>query len=205
MKLKVAKSRSSVEVSEDTFGREFNEALVHQAVTAYLAGARQGTKALRNRSAVKGGGAKPWRQKGTGRARAGTSRSPLWRGGGQTFAAKPRSYKQKLNKKMVRAAYASIFSELVREKRLQVVKEFKVDSPKTKEVLGKLSELNAAESAYVIVATEAANENLYLSVRNLSYVDVSEVDGIDPVSLIKYDHVLITEEAVKEVEEWLTA
>ncbi len=203
MKLALANSKSSVDVSDDTFGREFNEALVHQAVTAYLAGARQGTKAQKNRSAVKGGGAKPWRQKGTGRARAGTSRSPLWRSGGQTFAAQPRNYKQKLNKKMVRAAYASIFSELVRAERLHVVEEFKVDSPRTKEALNKLSAIGV-QSAYVIVGTEKANEDLYLSVRNLSYVDVTEVGGIDPVSLVKFDHVVITEDAIKEVEEWLS-
>ena len=204
MKIKIAKSRSSVDVSDDTFGREFNEALVHQAVTAYLAGARQGTKAQKNRSAVSGGGAKPWRQKGTGRARAGTSRSPIWRSGGQTFAAKPRSYKQKLNKKMVRAAYSSIFSELVRSERLHVVKEFKVDSPKTKEVLEKLSKIGV-ESAYIIVGTESGDENLYLSIRNLSYVDAVEVGGIDPVSLVKFADVVITEDAIKEVEEWLAA
>ena len=204
MKLKIAKSRSSVDVSEDTFGQEYNEALVHQAVTAYLAGARQGTKAQKNRSAVSGGGAKPWRQKGTGRARAGTSRSPLWRSGGQTFAAKPRSYKQKLNKKMVRAAYASMFSELVRSKRLHVVKEFKVASAKTKEVLAMLSKIGV-KSAYIIVATDKGDENLYLSIRNLSYVDAVEVGGIDPVSLVKFSDVVITEEAIKEVEEWLAA
>ena len=204
MKLAKANSRSKVEVSDDTFGCEYNEALVHQAVTAYLAGARQGTKAHKNRSAVSGGGAKPWRQKGTGRARAGTTRGPLWRGGGQTFAAKPRSFKQKLNKKMVRSAYASMFSELVRAERLHVVDEFKVETPKTKEVLAKLAKIGV-ESAFIIVGTEKADVNLYLSVRNLSYVDVVEVGGIDPVSLVKFDHVVITEDALKEVEEWLAA
>lgn len=202
MKLAMANSKSKVDVSDDTFGRDYNEALIHQTVTAYLAGGRQGTKAQKNRSAVSGGGAKPWRQKGTGRARAGTSRSPLWRSGGQTFAAQPRSYKQKLNKKMVRAAYASIFSELVRAERLHIVDEFKVDTPKTKEVLAKLAKVGV-ESAYIIVGTEKADANLYLSVRNLSYVDVVEVGGIDPVSLVKFDHVIITEDAIKEVEEWL--
>lgn len=202
MKLAMANSKSKVDVSDDTFGRDYNEALIHQTVTAYLAGGRQGTKAQKNRSAVSGGGAKPWRQKGTGRARAGTSRSPLWRSGGQTFAAQPRSYKQKLNKKMVRAAYASIFSELVRAERLHIVDEFKVDTPKTKEVLAKLAKVGV-ESAYIIVGTEKADVNLYLSVRNLSYVDVVEVGGIDPVSLVKFDHVIITEDAIKEVEEWL--
>lgn len=205
MKLAMANNKSKkVDVSDDTFGRDYNEALIHQTVTAHLAGARQGTKAQKNRSAVSGGGAKPWRQKGTGRARAGTSRSPLWRSGGQTFAAKPRSYKQKLNKKMVRAAYASMFSELIRAERLHVINEFKVKTPKTKEVLAKLAKIGV-ESAFIIVGTEKADVNLYLSVRNLSYVDVVEVGGIDPVSLVKFDHVVITEDAIKEVEEWLAA
>lgn len=201
MKLDV-KNGKSVTVSDDTFGREYNEALVHQTVTAYLAGGRAGTKAQKNRSDVRGGGAKPWRQKGTGRARAGTTRGPLWRSGGATFAARPRSYKQKLNKKMVRAAYSSIFSELIRLERLHVVDEFAVDSPKTKVALEKLGQLGV-KSAYIIVGHEKADENLFLSVRNLSYVDVDESDGIDPVSLIKFDHVVITEDAIKEVEEWL--
>lgn len=201
MKLDV-KNGKSVTVSDDTFGREYNEALVHQTVTAYLAGGRAGTKAQKNRSDVRGGGAKPWRQKGTGRARAGTTRGPLWRSGGATFAARPRSYKQKLNKKMVRAAYSSIFSELIRLERLHVVDEFAVDSPKTKVALEKLDQLGV-KSAYIIVGHEKADENLFLSVRNLSYVDVDESDGIDPVSLIKFDHVVITEDAIKEVEEWL--
>ena len=201
MKLDV-KNGKSVTVSDDTFGREYNEALVHQTVTAYLAGGRAGTKAQKNRSDVRGGGAKPWRQKGTGRARAGTTRGPLWRSGGATFAARPRSFKQKLNKKMVRAAYSSIFSELIRLERLHVVDEFAVDSPKTKVALEKLGQLGV-KSAYIIVGHEKADENLFLSVRNLSYVDVDESDGIDPVSLIKFDHVVITEDAIKEVEEWL--
>ena len=201
MKLDV-KNGKTVTVSDDTFGREYNEALVHQTVTAYLAGARSGTKAQKNRSDVRGGGAKPWRQKGTGRARAGTTRGPIWRSGGATFAARPRNFKQKLNKKMVRAAYSSIFSELIRLERLHVVDEFAVDSPKTKGALEKLNQLGV-KSAYIIVGHEKADENLFLSVRNLSYVDVDESDGIDPVSLIKFDHVVITEDAIKEVEEWL--
>lgn len=202
MKITLADSKSSIEIADSTFGREFNEALVHQAITAYQAGGRQGTKAQKNRSAVRGGGAKPWRQKGTGRARAGTTRGPLWRSGGQTFAAQPRSYDQKLNKKMVRAAYCSIFSELIRLERLYVTDDFSVEAPKTKEALAKLSALGV-NSAYVIVANEKADEKLYLSVRNLYRVDVAEVGGIDPVSLIKHEHVIITEEALKEVEEWL--
>ena len=201
MKLDVTNG-SSVDVSDDTFGRDYNEALVHQAVTAYLAGGRSGTKAQKNRAAVRGGGAKPWRQKGTGRARAGTSRGPLWRSGGQTFAAQPRSYKQKMNKKMVRAAYASIFSELIRLERLHVVEAFAAETPKTKDMLARLSDLGV-DSAYIIVGTEKSDEKLYLSARNLHHVDVDEASSIDPVSLIKYEHVVITEEALKEVEEWL--
>ena len=201
MKLDVTNG-SSVDVSDDTFGREYNEALVHQAVTAYLAGGRSGTKAQKNRAAVRGGGAKPWRQKGTGRARAGTSRGPLWRSGGQTFAAQPRSYKQKLNKKMVRAAYASIFSELIRLERLHVVDDFKAETPKTKGMLERLGKLGVS-SAYIIVGTEKSDEKLYLSARNLHHVDVDEASSMDPVSLIKFEHVVITQEALKEVEEWL--
>jgi large subunit ribosomal protein L4 len=201
MKLDVTNG-SSVDVSDDTFGRDYNEALVHQAVTAYLAAARSGTKAQKNRAAVSGGGAKPWRQKGTGRARAGTSRGPLWRSGGVTFAAQTRSYKQKINKKMVRAAYASIFSELIRLERLHVVDDFKAETPKTKEMLSRLSALGV-NSAYIIVGAEKSDENLYLSARNLYNVDVDETSSIDPVSLIKFEHVIITEVALKEVEEWL--
>lgn len=201
MKLDV-KNGSSVDVSDDAFGRDYNEALVHQAVTAYLAGGRSGTKAQKNRSAVKGGGAKPWRQKGTGRARAGTTRGPLWRSGGQTFAAQPRSYKQKMNKKMVRAAYSSIFSELIRLERLHVVDDFKADTPKTKDMIARLGQIGV-KSAYIIVGDEKSDENLYLSARNLHYVDVDEASSINPISLIKYEHVVITEDAIKEVEEWL--
>lgn len=201
MKLEVTNG-SSVDVSDNTFGREYNETLVHQVVTAYLAGGRAGTKAHKNRSAVSGGGAKPWRQKGTGRARAGTTRGPIWRSGGKTFAATPRDFSQKINKKMLRAAYSSIFSELIRSQRLRVVDKFEMAQPKTKDALAKLSDLGV-ESAYIIVAAEKADENLFLSVRNLSYVDVDEIGGINPISLIKYEHVVITEDAIKEVEQWL--
>lgn len=203
MKLAFANNNSSVDVSDATFSRDYNEPLIHQMVTSYLAGGRQGTKAQKNRSAVSGGGAKPWRQKGTGRARAGTSRGPLWRKGGVTFAAQPRSFEQKINKKMVRAAYASIFSELIRAERLHVVADFVVGNPKTKEALAKLSEINVP-NAYIIVANEKADSNLYMAVRNVPYVEVTEVDGIDPVSLVKFNHVVITEAALKEVEGWLS-
>jgi len=200
MKLSLANSKTTVDVSDDIFACEYNESLVHQAVTAYLAGGRQGTKANKGRSDVKGGGAKPWRQKGTGRARAGTSSSPIWRSGGVTFAARPRNYKQKLNKKMVRAAYASMFSELVRQERLHVVDSFTVTEPKTKQALEHLNKLSISSA---LVITEEADENLYLSVRNLPYVDVTEIGGLDPVSLIKYEHVIVTKDAIGAIEEWL--
>ena len=201
MELDVANG-SSVKVSDDAFGREYNAALVHQAVTAYLAAGRAGTKAQKNRAAVRGGGAKPWRQKGTGRARAGTTRSPLWRSGGVTFAAQTRSYRQKINKKMLRAAYASVFSELIRLQRLHVVDDFTVATPKTREALARLEKLGV-QSAYIIVDTDKADENLYLSVRNLACVEVDETDAISLLNLIKYDHVVITEDAIKTVEAWL--
>ena len=192
----------TVAVSDTNFAREYNEALVHQVVTAFLADARQGTRAQKTRSEVAGGGKKPWRQKGTGRARAGTTRGPLWRSGGRTFAASPRDYSQKINKKMLRAAYASIFSELIRSERLRIVDSFEMTQAKTKDAISKLSELGV-ESAYIIVGADKADENLFLSVRNLSYVDVDEIGGINPVSLIKFEHVVITEDAIKEVEQWL--
>ena len=200
MKLSLANSKTTVDVSDDIFACEYNESLVHQAVTAYLAGGRQGTKANKSRSDVRGGGAKPWRQKGTGRARAGTSNSPIWRSGGVTFAARPRNYKQKLNKKMVRAAYASMFSELVRQERLHVVEDFAVTEPKTKQALENLGKLSISSA---LVITEDADKNLYLSVRNLPYVDVTEIGGLDPVSLLKYEHVVVTKDALGAIEEWL--
>lgn len=187
-------------VSDVTFGREFNEDLVHQAVTAYLAGARQGTKAQKNRAEVSGGGRKPWRQKGTGRARAGTIRSPLWRSGGTTFAAKPRDHGQKINRKMYRAAMRSILSELARQGRLVVVDDFVVAQPKTKELCGKLGELGLND---VLIVTEAISENLQLSSRNLHRVEVSEVAAVDPVRLIGHEKVLMTVPAVKKFEEVL--
>ena len=200
MELAVLDDNSKLSVSDKAFGRAFNEALVHQTITAYMAAGRAGTKAQKNRSAVSGGGAKPWRQKGTGRARAGTTRGPIWRAGGVTFAAKPRSFEQKLNKKMVRAAYASILSELVRQDRLKVVKDFSVSSPKTKEMLAKLSAMGVSSA---LIVTHQADVNLYLSVRNLPYVEATEVGGIDPVSLVKYEHVIMTSDAAKQIEEWL--
>ncbi len=200
MELTISNTKSTVTVSDDIFARSFNEPLVHQAVVAYIAGARSGTKSNKSRSDVRGGGAKPWQQKGTGRARAGTASSPLWRSGGVTFAARPRNYKQKLNRKMVRAAYASMFSELVRQKCLHVVEDFTVTAPKTKQALAKLEKLTLTSA---LIITEEADKNLYLSVRNLPYVEVTGVGGLDPVSLFKYQHVVVTRGALQAIEEWL--
>ncbi|MDX1706081.1 50S ribosomal protein L4 [Pseudidiomarina sp.] len=201
MELTFKDATGALEVSEATFGREFNEALVHQVVVAYAAGARQGSRAQKTRSEVSGGGKKPWRQKGTGRARAGTIRSPIWRSGGVTFAAKPQSHAQKVNKKMYRGALKSILSELVRQDRLIVVESFGVDSPKTKELASKLKSMDLND---VLIVTKDVDENLFLSARNLHKVDVRDVQGIDPVSLIAFDKVLMTAEAVKQLEEVLS-
>ncbi len=191
---------ATVAVSEAAFGREFNEDLVHQVVTAYFAGARQGTKAQKTRSEVSGGGRKPWRQKGTGRARAGTIRSPLWRSGGVTFAARPRDHAQKVNRKMYRAALCSILSELARQERLVLVDDFVMAQPKTKELCAKLGALGLTN---VLIVTDQVTENLWLSARNLHQVDVSDVEGVDPVRLIGFEKVLMTVSAVKKLEEVL--
>ena len=191
-------SANSVELSDDTFAKDFNEPLVHQVVTAYLAGGRSGTRAQKNRSAVRGGGAKPFKQKGTGRARAGTIRSPLWRSGGQTFAAAPQDHSQKVNKKMYRAAMRSILSELLRQERLIVAEGFSVEAPKTKELSAKLASMGLANT---LVVTDAEDASLTLAARNLPYVQVVEASKIDPVSLVKFDKVLMTSSAVKQVEE----
>jgi len=190
----------TVSVSEATFAREYNEALVHQVVTAYLAGARQGTRAQKTRSDVAGGGKKPWRQKGTGRARAGTIRSPIWRTGGVTFAARPQDHSQKVNKKMYRAAMQSILSELARTDRLMVVESFDVEAPKTK-LLVKALEGFGLEN--VLIIGNEVDKNLYLAARNLHKVEVLDVDGVDPVSLVAFDKVLVTVDAVKKFEEAL--
>ena len=196
----IVKGADALTVSETTFGREFNEALVHQVVVAFAAGARQGTRAQKTRSEVSGGGAKPWRQKGTGRARAGTIRSPIWRTGGVTFAAKPQDHSQKVNKKMYRGAMKSILSELIRQERLIVVDNFSVEAPKTKELVAKLKELELND---VLIVTGEVDENLFLAARNLYKVDARDVAGVDPVSLIAFDKVLMTADAVKQVEEML--
>lgn len=200
MNLNLAGANGSVEVSDLAFGKEFNEALVHQVVNAYLAGARQGTKAQKTRSEVSGGGAKPFRQKGTGRARAGTIRSPIWRSGGVTFAAKPRNHSQKVNKKMYRAAMRCIFSELVRQDRLVVVDQFTMDTPKTKQFIAKMKEFDLANA---LIVTEDVEANLYLAARNVPHVDVRDVAGIDPVSLVGFDKVVVTVPALKKIEEAL--
>ncbi|ASG65265.1 50S ribosomal protein L4 [Idiomarina piscisalsi] len=201
MELTLKDAKGALEVSEATFGREFNEALVHQVVVAYAAGARQGTKAQKTRSEVAGGGKKPWRQKGTGRARAGTIRSPIWRSGGATFAAKPQNHSQKVNKKMYRGAIKSILSELIRQERLVVVEKFGVEEPKTKQLAAKLKEMDMND---VLIVTKEVDENLFLASRNLHKVDVRDVQGIDPVSLIAFEKVLMTADAVKQLEEVLS-
>lgn len=204
MELSVCKPGSSevvtVSVSDAAFAREYNEDLVHQVVTAYMAGARQGTRAQKNRAAVSGGGKKPWRQKGTGRARAGTTRSPIWRSGGVTFAAQPQDHSQKVNRKMYRAAMQTIMSELARQDRLVVVESLDLEAPKTKLLLKRLGEYGVDN---VLIVSAEVDENLYLAARNLHKVDVSDVDSIDPLSLIGHDKVMVTVDAVKKFEEML--
>ena len=200
MELKVHNSGSALQVSDAVFGKDFNESLVHQAVTAYMAGARAGTKAQKNRAAVSGGGAKPWRQKGTGRARAGTIRSPLWRHGGVTFAAQPRDYSQKLNLKMYRGAMRSIFSELARQNRLQIVENFDLDAPKTKLLAARLKELGMEDA---LIVTDEVTESLQLASRNLGFVEIATVSSLNAVSLLRHKNVIATTAAVKQIEEWL--
>jgi len=190
-------SGAAIELSEVAFGKEFNEALVHQVVTAYLAGGRQGTRAQKTRAEVSGGGKKPFKQKGTGRARAGSIRSPLWRGGGKIFAAKPQDWSQKVNRKMYRGAMQCILAELVRQERLILVEEISVSAPKTKELLAKLKGLGAENA---LIVTEAVDENLYLAARNLPHVAVIDTAAVDPVSLIGFDKVLMSVPATKKLE-----
>jgi len=200
MKLKVKGSSSTLELADATFGAPFNGPLVHQVVTAYLAGARAGTKAQKNRSDVSGSGKKPWKQKGTGRARVGSIRSPLWVGGGRTFAARPRNFEQKVNRKMHRGAMRSILSELLRQERLVVTPELAVTAAKTKELRGKLEKLGFGTGLIIV---EAFDMKLWLAARNLPNVDVLEAQLIDPVSLVGADKILITAAALKIVEERL--
>ena len=192
-----AGSTGQVTVSDAVFANDYNEPLIHQVVTAYMAGARSGTKAQKTRSDVRGGGAKPWRQKGTGRARSGTSRSPIWRGGGRAFAARPRKFDQKINRKMYRSALRSIVSELARQDRLVVVDSFAVESPKTKTVIAALTNLDAPNS--LIVCSEV-EENLYLSARNIPNVGIIDVAAIDPVLLVSFEKIVITQDALSELE-----
>lgn len=198
MNLDIIGAQNGVDVSDTAFGREFNEALVHQVVVSYMAGARQGTKAQKTRSEVNGGGRKPFRQKGTGRARAGTIRSPIWRGGGVTFAAKPMDHSKKVNKKMYHGAMQAILSELVRQERLVVVEDFTIDAPKTKVFSEKLKEL---ELTNVLIVVEEVDDNLYLGCRNIHDVDVIDVQGVNPVNLIGFKKVLFTVGALKKAEE----
>lgn len=191
---------SEIEVSDALFAREFNQDLVHQVVTAYLAGARQGSRAQLNRAAVSGGGKKPWRQKGTGRARAGTSSSPIWRSGGVTFAAKPQDHSVKVNRKMYRAAIRSIFSELARTDRLVVVEDFALEAPKTKLLVAKLKEMDVTKA---LIVGESIEENVYLASRNIIGVEVRDAAAIDPVSLVGAEKVVLTVAAVKKLEEVL--
>ena len=199
MELQLQNSKEMIAVSDTVFGSDYKESLVHQLVTAYLAGARSGTKAQKNRSAVSGGGAKPWNQKGGGRARAGTIRSPLWRSGGVTFAAKPQDFSQKVNRKMYRAAMQTILSELVRQERLVVVEEMTVAEPKTKALSAMLKEKGLLDSTLII--SEELDTNLFLASRNIPKIDVRDVAGIDPVSLVAYEKVVLTVPALKKIEE----
>ena len=192
---------SSVDLDDAVFTTDFNESLVHQAVVAYQAGARAGTKAQKSRSDVSGGGAKPWRQKGTGRARAGTSRGPIWRKGGVTFAARPRDYSQKINKKMYRAALRSILSELVRQERFFVVDDFGMDKPSTKAMVSFLDGVEANKGALLV--TLENDSNVYLSSRNIPYCQSSSVSGLNPLSLVSHDKVVVTSDALGKIQEWL--
>lgn len=200
MKLKMQGS-GSVDVADSAFGADFNEPLVHQVVTAFLSGARAGTKAQKNRARVRGGGTKPWRQKGTGRARAGTIRSPIWVGGGKAFAARPRDYSQKVNRKMYRGALRSVLSELVRQERLIVTESIRLDAPKTKDMAAILKKHDVDD---VLIVNEAFDENVFLSVRNLPNVGICDAGSIDPVVLMRFEKVLMTLPALKLIEERLS-
>ena len=195
------KKPGKVKVSDGVFGAKYNESLVHQVLDAYMAGARSGTKAQKSRSEVRGGGRKPWRQKGTGRARAGTIRSPLWRGGGVTFAAKPRDYSKKVNKKMYRGALRAILSELVRQERLSCIDSFSLDEPKTKKAIEFLSSLDMNEA---LIITDEVTKEMFMATRNIPHVDVIDTSEIDPYSLIGFKNTLITKPALEKIEAWLT-
>ena len=199
---KMGKKRAGkMQVSDSVFAAEYNEALIHQVLTAFMAGSRTGSKSLKSRSEVRGGGRKPWRQKGLGRARAGTIRSPIWRGGGVTFATKPKKYGQKVNKKMYRSAMCSILSELTRQDRLLLVDEIKLDKPKTKDFLENLQEMNLDEA---LIVTDEVAENLYLAARNIPRVDVIDTVEMNPYTLIGFEKVVMTKGAVEKIEAWLS-
>lgn len=199
---KVGKQSSAkIKVSDSIFAAVYNESLIHQVLIAYQAGSRSGTRAQKTRAQVRGGGRKPWRQKGLGRARAGTIRSPIWRGGGLTFAAKPRSFSKKVNRKMYRGAMRSILSELARQERLRCIDEFKIEQPKTKVAKELLSGMGLHE---VLIITDEVTENLFLSTRNLPHVDVIDTSEINPYSLIRFENVLMTKAAIEKVEAWLS-
>ena len=203
LKLTTATGKAStkkVELSDGTFAREFNEALIHQVVTAYLAGGRSGTRASKSRSAVRGGGAKPWRQKGTGRARAGTIRSPIWRSGGVTFAATPRDFTKKLNKKMYRIGMRSLVSELVRQDRLILIDKLGVTEPKTRQMQARLEELGVNDA---LLLTDGLDSAVYLAARNIPNIQVMDISIVDPVSLLQQEKVVIDEAALKKLEERL--
>jgi len=200
MDIAIHNSKKKVSVSDDAFGASFNEPLVHQLVVSYMAAARAGTKAQKNRSAVRGGGAKPWRQKGTGRARAGTIRSPLWRSGGATFAATPRDFSKKLNKKMYRAGLRSLVSELLRQDRLLLIDKLGVTEPKTRAMKARLDELGIDNA---LVLTDGLDSAVYLAARNIPNIHVMDIAIVDPVSLIKQEKIVIDEAALKKLEERL--
>ena len=204
MKIELLSSTKNqdINISENAFSKDFNEALVHQAVVSFLAGSRQGTSKQKTRSEVRGGGKKPYRQKGTGRARAGTIRSPLWRGGGIAFAATPRDYSKKINKKMYRAAIRSIFSELLRQGRLVAIEKPVLEKPKTKEIANFLKEFSLSK---VLILTDELDVNLYLSARNIPNVEIITVREINPVNLLKAQKVAVTADAFKKIEEWIDA
>jgi len=204
MKINLLSTENSkgIDIPESVFGKDFNESLIHQVVVSYLAGARQGSAKQKNRSEVRGGGKKPYRQKGTGRARAGTIRSPLWRGGGVTFASRPRDFSKKVNKKMYRAAIRSIFSELLRQDRLVAIEKPVLEKPKTKEIAKLLKEFSLSK---VLIITDELDINLYLSARNIPNVDVITVQEINPVILIKANKVAVTEDSLKLIEERINA
>lgn len=201
MDLQLHSSNNTLNVADTVFGADYNEALVHQVVTAYLNGGRAGTKAQKSKAMVRGGGKKPWKQKGTGQARAGSIRSPLWRGGGKTFAAVPRDFSQKVNKKMYRGAIRSIISELNRNGSLIVADSFTVEAAKTKSLVEKLSIVGEND---ILIVTDTLDHNLFLSARNLHRVNVVDVNGINPVSLLSFKKVLLTAPAVKKLEAWLS-